>query len=107
VLLEPSNPLAFGYTGEVPVIVTSNLVFSLTKQGVNAGVFAQRDRLRIGGFLFKDSLDLLAGRPYVLTEKMGRGTLVLFADDPCFRGGWDGLNRMLLNAVLLVPAFEP
>jgi len=106
VLLEPSQPLAFGYTGEVPVLISSNLVFSLSKEGVNAGVFAEVPALRMGGFLWPESADLLAGTPYVLTERVGKGTLVLFADDPDFRGGWDGLNRMLLNALLLVPAFE-
>ncbi len=107
VLIEPSHPVAFGYAEEVPVLVNSNLVLSLSKDGVNAGVFASRDRIRLGGFAWKESLDLLAGKAYLVVERVGRGSVVLFSEDPNFRGGWEGLNRMLLNAVLLVPAFEP
>jgi len=106
VVLEPSHPLSFGYDGEVPAMISGSLVFSLAKDGVNVGVFAAKERLRLGGFMWKESIDLLAGKPFVIAERRGRGTVVLFADDPDFRGGWDALNRMLLNAVLLVPAFE-
>ena len=106
VLLEPSHPLAFGYGEEVPVLVTSNLVFSLSSDGANAAVYAPRDRLRLSGFAWPESLDLLAGKAFAVAEKVGRGNLVLFADDPNFRGGWEGLSRMVLNAILLVPAFE-
>ncbi|MBI3448745.1 MAG: hypothetical protein HY049_07505 [Acidobacteria bacterium] len=106
VVLEPSHPLAFGYDAEVPAMISSSLVFSLARDGVNVGVFAAKERLRLGGFMWKESIDLLAGKPFVIAERRGRGTAVLFADDPDYRGGWDGLNRMLLNAVLLVPAFD-
>ncbi len=104
-LLEPTHPVAFGYGSDVPVLVNSSLAFSLSKDGVNAAVFAPRDRLRLGGFAWSESLDLLAGKPFVIVERMGKGNLVLFSEDPNFRGGWEGLSRMLLNAVLLVPAF--
>ena len=34
---------------------------------------------------------------------MGRGQIILFADDPNFRGYFWGTSRLFLNAVLLGP----
>jgi hypothetical protein len=104
--LEPTHPIAFGYGPEAAVLVNSDLALTPSKEGANPAVFAPAARLRLSGFAWKESLDLFAGKPYVIVEDVGHGHLVLFADDPNFRGGWEGLTRMLLNAILLVPAFE-
>jgi hypothetical protein len=38
-------------------------------------------------------------------ERVGGGHLVMFANDPLFRGWWRALDRVVMNAVLLGPAF--
>jgi hypothetical protein len=39
----------------------------------------------------------------MIDEPMGRGRIVLFADDPNYRHLWPSLNRLFLNAVLIGP----
>lgn len=45
----------------------------------------------------------LAGRPYALVRSVGRGQVVLFADDPGFRGMLPALGKLYLNALVLLP----
>jgi hypothetical protein len=37
----------------------------------------------------------------LLVSKVGSGRVVLFADNPNFRGSWYGTNRLFLNALFL------
>ena len=37
----------------------------------------------------------------VLVSRLGSGRVVLFADNPNFRGSWYGTNRLFLNALFL------
>lgn len=105
VAIEPSKPPAFGYGKEGAVMVNSDLVFSLSRQGRNVVTFAPRERLRLAGFLHDESAELLAGAAYLIEEPRGRGRVILFADDPGFRGSFEALHRMFLNCVLFAPAF--
>jgi hypothetical protein len=43
----------------------------------------------------------VAGSPYVVRDRRGAGSVVLFLDDPNFRLFWDGLRRLFINAVFL------
>lgn len=56
------------------------------------------------GLLPADAGPVLAGRPYALMRGRGRGRIVLFADDPGFRGMLPGLEKVYLNAIVLLPA---
>jgi hypothetical protein len=62
---------------------------------------AEKDRARVSGFVFPESLTHVAGTPYVVRERRGQGSIVLFLDDPNFRLFWDGLTRLFFNAVFL------
>ncbi|MGH7563479.1 MAG: M14 family zinc carboxypeptidase [Gemmatimonadota bacterium] len=46
---------------------------------------------------------VLAGRPYALVRANGQGRVVLFADDPGFRGMLPALAKLYLNALVLLP----
>ena len=37
----------------------------------------------------------------LIVSPIGRGRVVLFADNPNFRGAWYGTNKMFLNAIFL------
>ncbi|HZI95137.1 MAG TPA: M14 family metallopeptidase [Patescibacteria group bacterium] len=105
VAIEPTQYLGFGYGAEGAVMVNSNLAFSPSKEGRNVVTFSSRERLRLAGFAWQESIDLLAGTAYLVEEPRGRGRVILFADDPNFRGYWESLNRMFLNSVVFSPSF--
>ena len=37
----------------------------------------------------------------LIVSKIGSGRVVLFADNPNFRGSWYGTNKLFLNALFL------
>ncbi len=105
-LPNPESFLSFGYEEPFPVMVWSSLAFE-PDPSIAVGARFPEDAAELlgSGFAFPDSLDRLAGSPYVVTERVGAGRVVLFLDDPNFRLFWSGLTRLFLNAVLFAPTF--
>lgn len=102
----PESFLSFGYEEDFPVMVWSSLAFEPDPAVAAAARFPEDpDELLGSGFAFPDSLARLAGTPYLVTEQVGSGRVILFLDDPNFRLFWDGLTRLFMNAVLFGPSF--
>jgi hypothetical protein len=104
VKLDPSHPLGFGYDGSIAVFKTSSTVFELSDRGYNVGIYAASPRL--SGYLSAENEKNIEDTPYLVHEQLGGGNVVLFADDPNFRLFWDGLNKVFLNSVLLMPSIR-
>ncbi|MBI4469301.1 MAG: hypothetical protein HY650_08280 [Acidobacteria bacterium] len=105
--LDPHHFLSFGYGEETPVLVASKLLFHPSKEKRhNVGTYAAADRLRVSGFIWDHMRERLAGKLYLSDESSGEGRVILFADDPNFRGFWDSLNRLFLNALLFGPSLR-
>jgi hypothetical protein len=107
--VDRSTPLTFGYEDpQLPVLIDSAYFFRPSKEGTNALVFvsAGNQPLRIAGFTWPDNTErLLKGTAHVIDEPTGRGHVVLFAEDPNFRGFWRSLTRMFFNSFLFQPTF--
>jgi len=103
VKLLPHHFLGFGYDQETFVLVNSRLVFQPSRHGKNVGIFSPSDSLWISGFAWDEALKALAGSAYLIDEKVGKGRVILFADDPNFRASWDRLTRLFFNAVFFAP----
>jgi hypothetical protein len=43
---------------------------------------------------------------FAYDERVGRGRVIAFAEDPNYRGYFRGANRMFLNAVILGPSAQ-
>ena len=106
VRLDPKQWLAFGYSDELPGLITSNRIFHpLTlDEGVNVGVYSPSDQLLLGGFLWEDSRKQLGNKAFLMEQPTGRGHVVAFAEDPSFRGFLKGQHLLLMNAVYFGPA---
>jgi hypothetical protein len=109
VTLDPEAWLAAGYGGELPALVTSSNVFLTPEGPPNADQrvvarYASADNLLLSGHLWTESRERLAGSVFAFEERIGRGRIILFAEDLNFRGYWRGANRLFLNAVLLGPS---
>jgi Zinc carboxypeptidase len=98
--LDPAHPLAFGYGSEIAVFKSGTSTFD-PLSGTAVGVF--RDAPRLSGYLNDENDQKMRGRGYAMVQRMGRGSIVFFAEDPNFRSAWHGLSRLLLNALLLLP----
>jgi Zinc carboxypeptidase len=87
----------------LPVLLSTGYFFRLSKEGTNAIVFDRRPSrpLTISGFTWEGNTErLLRGTAYVIDEPTGSGHVVLFADDPFFRGIFRSVTRPFLNAIL-------
>ena len=88
------------------VMFEGDAFLKLSKEGSNVAVFPTTGLLRRAGFVFPDNTErLLKGTALLVEETVGRGHLVMFANDPMFRGWWRSLDRLVMNAVLLGPTF--
>ena len=108
--VDRSATLTFGYEdATVPVLIDSAYFFRPSKEGTNALVFvagAREPPLRIAGFVWPGNTErLLKGTAHVIDEPTGRGHVVLFAEDPNFRGFWRSLTKMFFNSFLFQPTF--
>jgi hypothetical protein len=65
--------------------------------------FAEVERLHLGGLLWPEAAGRLAHSAYSTREAKGRGQVILFLNEPGFRGWTLGTRRMLVNAILYGP----
>lgn len=88
---------------EIPVLLASGFFFRYSKEGSNALVFdaAPKKPLTVSGFVWEGNTEnLLKGTAYLMDEKMGQGHVILFAEDPFYRGLFRSVTRQFFNSVL-------
>ncbi len=103
VTVDPEHWLGFGYSGTADVVHDSANIFTPVKldRGTNVAIYAPADRLVRAGFVWDETKRQLPQKAFLVHQPFGRGHVVAFAEDPNVRAFADGLNLMLLNAVLL------
>jgi len=106
VVLDRSSWLTYGYTTpRLTVMFDGDRVYSLSKRGTNAAVFAPTGALARAGWVFNGNTErLLRGSAFLIHEQLGSGNVVCFVNEPMFRGWWSSLDHLVLNAILLGPA---
>ena len=107
VALDLTHWLTMGFEQQrQTVLVGGGSFYTLSKDGGNVAVFPTSGPIRRGGFTFPENSErLLRGSSFITQEKVGSGNVVLFTNEPMFRGWWRALDRLVLNAVLLGTAF--
>ncbi len=87
----------------LPVLLSSGYFFRLSKDGTNALVFEQKPKnpLTISGFVWEGNTEkLLKGTAYLIDEPTGSGHVILFAEEPFFRGIFRTATRPFFNSIL-------
>lgn len=93
---------------EMPVLLASGYFFRYSKEGTNALVFDAKPKkpLTVSGFVWEGNTErLLKGTAYVIDESLGSGHVVLFAEDPFFRGMTRANTRPFFNSILFNGVF--
>lgn len=98
--LDITHPLGFGFANrELPV--HRNESFTLMRpEGDPYAVPVQytNDPL-LTGYASQRRQEEIAGTPSVVSQRMGRGAVILMADNPVFRGTYPGTEKLLMNAI--------
>ncbi len=97
--LDNTHPLAYGIGVEQLAILDQDApILELTDKGENVAYFP-KEGVKLSGFITPENEKKLGLTAYAVRERQGRGFVVLFADNPVFRGFWDATDRLLLNAI--------
>ena len=107
VLLDRTHWLTGGYeAARLTVLLEGNLFLRPSREGANVATFPATGALVRAGFTWPGNTErLLRGTSLLVHEPLGSGHVVLFTNEPMFRGWWRALDRLVLNALLLGPAY--
>lgn len=95
--VDTEHPLSFGLTREkLPVVRESAFYLESSPDAVSS----YSDEPLLNGYIAPEHLEDLKGASSILVTSSGRGSVVLFAENPLFRGTWDGTRRAFVNALL-------
>ena len=100
--IDTSHPLAFGYHDSAIPVYKNNTVWMAPSKNEYATVGKYSSNPHIDGFITKKNMEEnLKPSASLVVSKVGDGRVILFADNPNFRGSWYGTNRLFLNALFL------
>ena len=103
VLLDRTHWLTAGYDApRLTVLVEGDDFLRPSRDGANVAVFPSTGPFVRAGFTWPGNTErLLRGTAFLIDEPLGSGHVVLFANEPMFRGWWRALDRLVLNALVL------
>jgi len=100
--LDITHPLGFGYRDTSLPVYKNNEVFIAPSKNPYATIAKYTQNAHIDGYISTENYEnYLKPSASLVVSKLGRGRVVLFADNPNFRGSWYGTNRLFLNALFL------
>jgi hypothetical protein len=101
-LIDPTHWLSVGFESDELVLLTRSLPLPLTTGGVNPLVFSEGNRLVVSGHRWPDNTArTYANRAAVTVDEVGDGQVILFSEDPLYRGVFDAPGGILMNAIFL------
>lgn len=105
--LDPAHPLTFGAgvaadSSRMFVLHTGGAVFEPDENFESAAYFG--DKLnKVSGVISQENLNRLGRATWLANKRVGRGRVILFADDPLFRAFWYTSFQPWFNALMIGP----
>jgi hypothetical protein len=98
--IDPSHPIAFGVPNRTQLFIKDSDTFLKASTNPYATVAQYKEEPLVGGHVNNKNLSKIAETAAIVTSDAGRGTVILFADNPNFRSYWHTTSRLFLNALL-------
>lgn len=102
--MRPGHPLMAGVSSPPPVLVRGDSVLLTRGKPQQDLLMADPESPVITGFAWPEAEDRLAGSLLMGLERRGEGRVVVFAQEPAFRGFWRSTMPLFLNAVMYAPS---
>ncbi|WP_228850876.1 M14 family zinc carboxypeptidase [Aegicerativicinus sediminis] len=100
--LDLTHPIGFGYVRKQMPVYKNNNVFLQPSKNPYSTVAQYTQEPHIDGFISKKNYEeFLKKSASLIVSSIGSGRVVMFADNPNFRGAWYGTNKLFLNALFL------
>lgn len=97
--LDITHPIAFGVTSRKLFINKNGSTLLLPSENKYATVAAYTTKPFVNGYSSKVNIAKVANTAAIIASGSGSGEVILFADDPTYRGYWLGTGRLFLNAI--------
>ncbi len=98
--------LSFGIGASDPaVLIEGGVALELAPYAAANIVTIQKETPLIAGLAWPESVEKIAGSAWLTSERVGRGRIITFADEPHYRLFWKGTLPFFLNAVMYTPSF--
>ena len=97
--LDISSPIGFGFTNKKMAIYRNNNTILERSIGAANSVLVYAPNPRICGYVHPESLKRISNSAAINLSYEGSGRVILFSDNPNFRGTWFGTNKLFLNAL--------
>ena len=97
--LDTTHPVGYGFTNKYVSVYKNGLTFFQKSTNPYNTVAQYLNEPVVGGYVHATTLKKMRNNPSILVGQEGMGRVVLFADEPNFRGAWYGTNKLFLNAL--------
>jgi len=103
--IDVTNPLAFGVKEKLYSLTYNTDQMEPSSRYQVVGYYEKdASQLLASGYASQENLSKAAGNVFAGVASLGRGKVVLLADNTQFRMFWRGPERMMINAVMLLPS---
>ena len=104
--LDTTHPLGFGVTQRAFPVYRDHSFFLPPTDNPYSTVARYTDDPHLSGYVSDENLDEIRGSASLLVDEVGSGRIILFVDNPNFRGMWYGTNKLFFNALFFGSTVE-
>lgn len=97
--VDTTSPIGFGLTSKTLSWYRNGLTFLQPSSNPYSTVAQYTNDPLIGGYIHPTTLKKVKNSAAILLGAEGNGRVILFSDNPNFRGTWYGSNKVFLNAL--------
>jgi hypothetical protein len=97
--VDPTHPLAYGYTEKTISFFKSNKVFMEKSKNPFATPFYYKESPLQSGWISKENSDAMKNTAAVIVNTVGTGRIINIDNNPNFRAFWLGGTRLMMNAI--------
>jgi hypothetical protein len=97
--LDTTHPIGYGFQHRKLSVYKNGLTFFQKSMSPYNTVAQYTADPVVGGYVHSTTLSKLKNAPSILVGSEGAGRVILFGDEPNFRGTWYSTNKLFLNAL--------
>jgi Zinc carboxypeptidase len=97
--VDTTNPIGFGLTSKTLSWYRNGLTFLQPSANPYSTIAQYGSDPLIGGYIHPTTLKKVKNSAAIVIGAEGNGRVILFSDNPNFRGTWYGSNKVFLNAL--------
>ncbi len=105
-VLDITHPMAFGIVRDRIATNRNTSIKLENPKDPYARVAIYSDQPLLSGYTSPERIEDIKGTPMMTAERMGRGSVILFADNPNFRATYLGAEKLFINSLFFSRAFS-